>query len=84
MIKKIAIMLEMIKFKHTIFAMPFALIGAFLAQRGVPDTIVFIWVILAMVSARTCAMGFNRIVDREFDKKTPEPRTEHLQPAQSR
>lgn len=64
-------MLEMIKFKHTIFAMPFALMGAFLAQRGVPDAIVFVWVVLAMVSARTCAMSFNRIVDRKFDKKNP-------------
>ncbi|MEA1934241.1 MAG: UbiA-like polyprenyltransferase [Thermodesulfobacteriota bacterium] len=71
MIKKIAILLEMIKFKHTLLALPFAFIGAFLAQRGVPDAIVFVWVVLAMAGARTCAMGFNRIADLEFDKKNP-------------
>lgn len=71
MFKKIAILLEMIKFEHTVFAMPFALIGAFLARRGVPDAGTFLWVVLAMVGARTCAMGFNRIADREYDKKNP-------------
>ncbi|ADW17944.1 4-hydroxybenzoate polyprenyltransferase [Desulfobulbus propionicus DSM 2032] len=68
---KIAVLLEMIKFKHTVFAMPFALMGAFLAGRGVPDAAVFWWVILAMVGARTSAMGFNRIVDRRFDAANP-------------
>lgn len=71
MFKKIAILLEMIKFEHTVFAMPFALMGAFLANRGVPDAITFAWIILAMVGARTSAMGFNRIVDRKFDKENP-------------
>ncbi len=69
--KKIAILLEMIKFKHTVFALPFALTGAFLAGRGAPDGIVFFWVVLAMVGARTSAMGFNRIVDRRFDAANP-------------
>jgi 4-hydroxybenzoate polyprenyltransferase len=67
MVKKITILLEMIKFKLTIFAMPFAFMGAFLAGRGVPDALTFLWVVLAMVGARTCAMGFNRIVDAKFD-----------------
>ena len=71
MFKKIGIMLEMIKFKHTIFALPFAFMGAFLAQRGVPGAMVFFWVVLAMAGARTCAMGFNRIVDASFDKANP-------------
>ncbi len=71
MLKKIAILLEMIKFEHTVFAMPFAFIGAFLAKRGVPDAITFLWVVLAMVGARTAAMGFNRIVDRRFDAANP-------------
>lgn len=71
MFKKVAILLEMIKFEHTVFAMPFALIGAFLAKRGVPDAIIFAWIVLAMVGARTSAMGFNRIVDRKFDKENP-------------
>ena len=71
MLKKIAILLEMIKFEHTVFALPFALMGAFLSARGVPEMSTFAWVIMAMVGARTCAMGFNRIVDREFDKLNP-------------
>ncbi len=71
MFRKIAILLEMIKFEHTVFAMPFALMGAFLAGRGVPGPMTFVWVVLAMVGARTAAMGFNRIVDRRFDKLNP-------------
>jgi len=71
MLKKIAILLEMIKFKLTIFAMPFAFTGAFLAARGVPELQVFLWIILAMVGARTAAMGFNRIVDARFDGANP-------------
>ncbi|MBU0945782.1 MAG: putative 4-hydroxybenzoate polyprenyltransferase [Proteobacteria bacterium] len=71
MLEKIAILLEMIKFKLTIFAMPFAFMGAFLAARGIPEGMTFLWVVLAMVGARTCAMGFNRIVDAKFDKANP-------------
>ena len=61
----------MIQFKLTIFAMPFAFTGAFLAGRGIPKWPVIFWVVLAMVGARTCAMGFNRIVDRKFDENNP-------------
>lgn len=71
MFKKIGILLEMIKFKLTVFAMPFAFMGAFLAARGVPEFSVFFWIIIAMVGARTCAMGFNRIIDYRFDKANP-------------
>ncbi len=71
MVNKIKTLLEMIKFKHTIFAMPFAFIGAFLADRGVPGFWTFFWVVIAMVGARTSAMGFNRIVDRKFDAANP-------------
>ena len=71
MIHKIKVLLEMIKFKHTVFALPFALMGAFLAGRGVPGTRVFLWVVVAMAGARTCAMGFNRIADRRFDALNP-------------
>jgi 4-hydroxybenzoate polyprenyltransferase len=70
-IKKIALLLEMIQFKLTIFAMPFAFTGAFLAGRGMPKWSILLWVILAMIGARTCAMGFNRIVDRKFDENNP-------------
>lgn len=65
------VLLEMIQFKLTIFALPFAFTGAFLASRGVPDIMTILLIILAMVGARTCAMGFNRIVDRRFDKANP-------------
>ncbi|THB71315.1 MAG: 4-hydroxybenzoate octaprenyltransferase [Desulfobulbaceae bacterium] len=68
---KISVLLEMIKFKLTIFAMPFAFIGAFLAAQGAPSFVTFLLVILAMVGARTAAMGFNRIVDWKFDAANP-------------
>ncbi|MCI5130895.1 MAG: 4-hydroxybenzoate octaprenyltransferase [Candidatus Electrothrix sp. EH2] len=71
MLKKIHILLEMIKFRHTVFALPFALMGAFLAARGVPSLRVFFWVIIAMVGARTAAMTFNRIADYRFDAANP-------------
>jgi 4-hydroxybenzoate polyprenyltransferase len=71
MIEKIRVLLEMIKFKHTVFALPFAFMGAFLAARGVPSLRVFLWVLVAMAGARTCAMGFNRIADRRFDAMNP-------------
>ncbi len=69
--KKCAVLLEMIKFKLTIFALPFAFTGAFLAARGLPEAMTFVWIVLAMVGARTCAMAFNRIVDRRFDAANP-------------
>ncbi|WP_028584825.1 UbiA-like polyprenyltransferase [Desulfogranum mediterraneum] len=71
MLAKVRHLLEMIKFKHTLFAMPFALIGAFLADRGIPGPWTFVWVVLAMVGARTAAMGYNRIADRRFDAANP-------------
>jgi len=71
MLRKLKIMLEMIKFEHTVFALPFALMGAFLAAGGVPEVAVFGWIIVAMVGARTSAMGFNRIIDRKFDRANP-------------
>jgi 4-hydroxybenzoate polyprenyltransferase len=71
MFEKISVLLEMIKFKLTIFAMPFAFMGAFLAANGVPDGKIILLVLLAMTGARTCAMGFNRIVDAKFDGANP-------------
>lgn len=73
--KKIKILLEMIQFKLTVFALPFALTGAFLASRGFPEIKILGWVILAMVGARTSAMGFNRIIDYKFDKENPRTAT---------
>lgn len=69
--KKLSILLEMIQFKLTVFALPFALTGALLASRGLPEIGILLWIIVAMVGARTCAMGFNRVVDRRFDKANP-------------
>lgn len=71
MIRKIHTFLEMIKFEHTIFALPFAFMGAFLAAGDVPESTKCLWILLAMVGARTAAMGFNRIVDLPYDRKNP-------------
>lgn len=68
---KIGIFLEMIKFSHTIFALPFALTGALLAARGLPSLYQTGWIILAMVGARTAAMAMNRLIDAEIDARNP-------------
>jgi len=63
---------ELIKFEHTIFAMPFALSGMLLASpTNFPAISTFIWVILAMVGGRTAAMSLNRLIDADIDKKNP-------------
>ncbi|MGH9533238.1 MAG: UbiA-like polyprenyltransferase [Terriglobales bacterium] len=66
--------LEMIKFEHSIFALPFALLGAMLAARGWPTARQLLWIIVAMVAARSVAMTFNRIVDRDVDAANPRTR----------
>lgn len=71
MLNKIKILLEMIQFKLTVFALPFAFTGSFLAARGIPGLRSIVLILLAMVGARTCAMGFNRIADQVFDGKNP-------------
>lgn len=63
--------LTMIKFSHTVFALPFALMGAFLAARGLPGLPALGFILLAMVGARSAAMGFNRLVDRRIDAANP-------------
>ena len=63
--------LEMIKIEHTLFALPFAFLGAILAARGVPTAAQIIWITVAMVGARSTAMAFNRIADREYDARNP-------------
>jgi 4-hydroxybenzoate polyprenyltransferase len=68
---KIKVFLEMIKFEHTIFALPFAYLGAFLASNGVPTAGDFLWITLAMVGARTAAMSLNRLIDRHIDARNP-------------
>lgn len=63
--------LEMIKIEHTLFALPFAFLGAMLAARGLPTVWQILWITVAMVGARSAAMAFNRIVDREMDARNP-------------
>ena len=69
---------ELVKFGHTIFALPFALASMIVAARGVPEMRIFWWILLAMVTARTAAMGFNRIVDREIDARNPRTQNREL------
>ena len=72
---------EFVKISHTIFALPFALASMAIAARatqGWPGWRVFLLILAAMVSARTCAMAFNRIVDRKFDALNPRTAQRHL------
>lgn len=68
---KFRIFLEMIKFEHTIFALPFAYTGALLVHRSLPAGRDVLWITLAMVGARTAAMSLNRIIDRHIDAANP-------------
>lgn len=68
---KLRITLEMIKFEHTLFALPFAFLGALLAADGLPEWRQILWITVAMVGARSAAMTFNRIADREIDAQNP-------------
>jgi 4-hydroxybenzoate polyprenyltransferase len=77
-LSKIRIILEMIKFEHTIFALPFAFTGALLALDGLPSLEQVIWIIAAMVGARSAAMGFNRWADRDIDSENPRTKTRAL------
>ena len=61
----------MVKIEHTIFALPFAFLGAFMAARGLPGIEQTGWILLAMVGARSAAMAFNRLVDLPFDARNP-------------
>lgn len=70
-ISKVAVILEMIKFEHTIFALPFALTSALIAANGLPELSVLLWILVAMVGARSAAMAFNRIADLEYDRLNP-------------
>jgi 4-hydroxybenzoate polyprenyltransferase len=72
---RIRTVLEMIKFEHSVFALPFALVGALLAARatrhGWPTWRQVLWIVVAMVAARSAAMTINRIVDLRYDKENP-------------
>lgn len=70
--------LDMIKFEHTLFALPFALLGALLAAHGWPSGRVLFWILVAMVGARSAAMAFNRLVDRQYDGANPRTKNRAL------
>jgi len=70
-LRNVRLTLEMIKIEHTLFALPFALLGAVLAANGLPSARQIFWICVAMVGARSAAMAFNRIVDRAYDLKNP-------------
>ncbi|MEJ5252682.1 MAG: UbiA family prenyltransferase [Chthonomonadetes bacterium] len=70
-LEQVRIILEMIKFEHTVFALPFALLSALLAARGIPEWRTLGWILVAMVGARSAAMAFNRIADLHYDALNP-------------
>lgn len=71
MSNKLAIIFSDIKIQHTVFALPFAVMSAFLAAGGMPEVEQLAWIVVCMVGARSAAMAFNRIVDARFDAKNP-------------
>lgn len=71
MFKKTILYLKLIKFSHSIFALPFAFTGAIMAASGIPTGRQILWIIIAMLSARSGAMGLNRIIDRKIDAQNP-------------
>ena len=81
--KRIRLTLEMIKFEHSVFALPFALTGALLAVRegGINKHALWVkiaWIVVAMVGARSAAMAFNRLIDAEIDRRNPRTRMRHI------
>ena len=83
MLRKAAITLEMIKFEHSIFALPFALTGALLALRedGFASPRLawkLLWIVVAMVAARSAAMAFNRVLDADIDARNPRTASRHI------
>ena len=69
--RNVSVTLEMIKWEHSIFALPFALTGAMLAANGMPRLSTTIWIIVCMVTARSAAMAFNRWADADLDATNP-------------
>jgi 4-hydroxybenzoate polyprenyltransferase len=75
---RVRVTLEMIKFEHSVFALPFALTGAMLARRGLPSWRELFWIVVAMVGARSAAMTFNRIADLQLDALNPRTKARAL------
>lgn len=78
MLRSLVSYLRMIKFSHTVFALPFALTAAFIAAEGFPSRWQTLWIIIAMVSARTAAMGLNRVIDMKIDALNPRTKDREL------
>lgn len=77
-LKMVKIWMDFVRFSHTIFALPFALAAMFVAAEGLPQWHVFLIILVCMVTARNCAMAFNRLVDRDIDAKNPRTVNRHL------
>src|SRR5438128_5787513 len=72
MLKRVSAYFSFVRFSHSVFALPFAFAGALLAAQHVPVTWrTIVWIVVAMVAARSAAMGFNRLVDARFDALNP-------------
>ena len=71
MLAKLSAIFTDIKIQHTVFALPFAVMSAFIAAGGLPKTEKLVWIVMCMVGARSAAMAFNRIIDARFDAKNP-------------
>ena len=69
---------SLVKFEHTIFALPFAYVGAFLAVDGVPSAHDLLWITVAMIGARSLAMGLNRMIDASIDARNPRTASREL------
>jgi len=78
LVRNLRVTLEMIKWEHSVFALPFALCGAMLAARGLPTSQQLVWIIVAMVAARSAAMAFNRLADASIDAANPRTRSRAL------
>lgn len=78
MLERIRTYLSFVKFEHAVFALPFALTSAWVCAGGVPPLRLLFWIVVAVIAARSAAMGFNRIVDFEFDKLNPRTKNREL------
>src|SRR3984885_6317446 len=74
LLRSVGVTLEMIKWEHSVFALPFALTGAMLAAGGWPPAVKLLWIVVCMVAARSAAMAFNRWADAELDAANPRTR----------
>lgn len=77
-VRKVKTFAELVRFEHTIFNLPFAYLGAFVAAGGWPAWQDVLWITVAMAGARTAAMAMNRLFDAEIDAKTPRTRSRHI------